>query len=261
MDTMVFSGENSKVERMIYHMIQAQVTALSVSPKPGLPDRTNRKPKEEKEWFSLLHDTFASVPFYQEAIEIGFEWELSVAELIETLYATAHTKKDFLVINKDSFIMMNVLGGIAGYTLGLEEKMNMEFMRKALEEDPSLFQNFSYVIDYALPELERVCDLGHGENLGGMAAFAQLLSTVTDPYIIIQSNEDMAEQVRDEIRSFLNQHQEIENILTFMRGINRVFLENQIRPFLCESLLMVTFFLYYSKQDWSGLHDKSEMLQ
>ena len=250
---------------------------VSVTPKPGLVDRTNTGSHRDMDFSTFASSTAALVPYFRECAQLGFDFRLDAPEETFRQLRPAGMEAEAAMLratdgvntHKGAIFTLGILCGAAGRLLAPEGNWTAdslfdtaaEMVTSAMEQDfqrmdrataggrlyldhgirgirGEAADGFPSVREIGLPVFQQCRSEGLDWNAGGAITLLHLIAEVEDTNLIARGSIDLAGEAREKAASLLP-HPTGEQL----QKLDQWFMERNLSPGGCADLLAAVCFV------------------
>ena len=260
--------------------VNALITEVCISPKPGLVDRLDNGAHRDMDVFTFIKSGCALFSYFREvfllsANYVGAEDCLLEAMRFRGIIAedTMFKKTDGVNTHKGAIFSLGLICASLGYLYAQDEDLTYKhvlehcsiLMQKKWHEfettqadltngEKAYYQygisgirgeaeaGFASVSEYALPVLKKYLSKGYTVEQAGVVALLHLIAHVEDTNIISRSNINKFRAIQEDVRIALK-NEEYAHLLEYANNLNHYFITVGVSPGGCADLLAVTVFI------------------
>ena len=226
---------------------RALLYEVSVTPKPGLVDRSNSGSHSDMDFFSFLDSTSALTPWLREMFRTGWNHaHKEAAEMFSALRLIGLQAEDAMLratngvnTHKGIIFSLCVFGGAYGKVSALSFPV-----QPALSDILSVCRTLGgcpSVMQIGLPALRRALQAGHSINDAAALALLALIGGVEDTNMIHRGGYELAQMRRAEANAL-----SAADISTdTLSALDRQYIRENLSPGGCADLLTVSLLLLF----------------
>ena len=273
-----FDGQMA--DRVAQEAVNALISEVCISPKPGLVDRFDNGSHNDMDIFTFIDSGCALFSYFRDIFLLCTKYCGSESGIIKAIrYRGIIAEKTMLAktkgvnTHKGAIFSLGLICASIGHLYGEDEAITMQSVLKrcsAISQNTLINLNsrkqnnshgekvfheyglsgirgeaatgFKSVTDFALPALNKLMSSGYTVEQAGIVALLHLLAHVEDTNIVARSDVDKLRAIQRDVRVALEK-ENYQYLHEYAIALNSHFIASGVSPGGCADLLAVTLFI------------------
>lgn len=270
-------------EQIAGKAVNALITEVCITPKPGLVDRLDNGAHKDMDMFTFINSATSLFSYFNRLVIYSGTFEGEAEQLLKSIRIIGRQAEEIMLTatkgvntHKGAIFSLGIISAALGYMHGKNIPITPESLfsmcskiandLKADFKDNHIKTNgeriyrkhgitgirgeaaegFPHIRNVALPIYVDYLSKGFTCEQSGAISLLHLIAEVDDTNVIARSDLKTLQDIQNRVRRELKEEQDINKLLLFAEKLNSEFIMKNISPGGCADLLAATLFIYHT---------------